>query len=240
MLSLAGDSRGEGPPGPISNPAVKLTSADDTASVGRWESRSLPAKLTLWSKSFDVLSCYDQSNPLSILALDFVERFFAFVCLSIFCSESMIMASHTAHAALHTAEHLVTRLLHDRFPTLTEFKTRLKSRKCVVTFAYEGDVTQADCATMQEKLHAISAAALPVSATYMERAEAEIRLPNMHQVPADAESIRVVRVGEKDNLADERACIGHHVANTSEIKNPRLPTLRREGAARWRINLVVG
>ena len=42
--SLAGDSRGEGPPGPISNPAVKLTSADDTTSVGRWESRSLPAK----------------------------------------------------------------------------------------------------------------------------------------------------------------------------------------------------
>ena len=150
------------------------------------------------------------------------------------------MASHTAHAALHTAEHLVTRLLHDRFPTLTQFKTRLKSRKCVVTFTYEGQVTEADCAMIQERLQAISAAALPISATYMERVEAETRLPNMHQVPADADKIRVVRVGEANELVDERACIGHHVVNTSEIKNPRLPTLRREDATRWRINLMVG
>lgn len=150
------------------------------------------------------------------------------------------MASHTAHTALHTAEHLLTRLLHDRFPTLNQFKTRLKSRKCVVTFAYEGDVTQADCAMIQEKLQAISGAGLPVSTAYMGRAEAEKRLPNMYQVPADGDTIRVVRVGEGDELADERACIGHHVANTSEIKNPRLPTLRQEGDTHWRVNLVVG
>jgi len=42
----------------------------------------------------------------------------------------------------------------------------------------------------------------------MERAEAEKRLPNMHQVPADGDRIRVVRVGEGQQLADERACIG--------------------------------
>ena len=93
---------------------------------------------------------------------------------------------------------------------------------------------------IQERLQAISAAALPISATYMERVEAETRLPNMHQVPADADKIRVVRVGEANELVDERACIGHHVVNTSEIKNPRLPTLRREDATRWRINLMVG
>ena len=43
-LLLAGDSRGGGPPGSIPNPEVKPTSADDTASVGTWESRSLPAE----------------------------------------------------------------------------------------------------------------------------------------------------------------------------------------------------
>ena len=175
-----------------------------------------------------------------ILALKLrFERFFVFTYHFI-QSEGMNMASHTAHTALHTAEHLLTRLLHDRFPTLTHFKTRLKSRKCVVTFAYEGDVTQEDCAIIQEKLQAISAAALPVSTAYMGRAEAEKRLPNMYQVPADGDTIRVVRVGQGDELADERACIGHHVTNTSEIKNPRLPTLRQEGESRWRVNLVVG
>ena len=39
----AGERRGGGPPGPIPNPAVKPICADDTALVGAWESRSLPA-----------------------------------------------------------------------------------------------------------------------------------------------------------------------------------------------------
>jgi hypothetical protein len=37
-----GDLSGEGTPGPISNPAVKLTSADGTWGVTPWESRSSP------------------------------------------------------------------------------------------------------------------------------------------------------------------------------------------------------
>ena len=36
---------GEGPPGSIPNPAVKLASADGTAWVTMWESRSLPTPL---------------------------------------------------------------------------------------------------------------------------------------------------------------------------------------------------
>ncbi len=36
---------GEGPPGHISNPVVKLTSADGTAWVTVWESTSLPTTL---------------------------------------------------------------------------------------------------------------------------------------------------------------------------------------------------
>ena len=54
------------------------------------------------------------------------------------------MGAHTAHPPLHTAEHLLTRLLHDRFPGLTDFQTRLKSRKGVIAFAYEGPITEAD------------------------------------------------------------------------------------------------
>ncbi len=150
------------------------------------------------------------------------------------------MGSHTAHPALHTAEHLLTRLLYDRFGSLSNFKTRLKSRKCVVSFVYDGAITKEDCAILQERLQSISAAALSVTATYMARAQAKQRLPNMHQVPPDADPVRVVRVGAGATLADERACIGTHVANTSEIKNPRLPTLRKEPDNGWRINMMVG
>ena len=42
-----GDRSGGGTPGPIPNPAVKPASADGTALVAGWESRSLPRKLCL-------------------------------------------------------------------------------------------------------------------------------------------------------------------------------------------------
>jgi hypothetical protein len=37
-----GDKSGEGTPGTISNPAVKVTSADGTARAASWESTPLP------------------------------------------------------------------------------------------------------------------------------------------------------------------------------------------------------
>ncbi len=44
-ISLFGDLSGEGTPGPIPNPEVKLVSADGTWWVTAWESRSLPKGL---------------------------------------------------------------------------------------------------------------------------------------------------------------------------------------------------
>jgi hypothetical protein len=47
--SLFGDLSGEGTPGPIPNPEVKLVSADGTWWVTARESRSLPKRLFLCS-----------------------------------------------------------------------------------------------------------------------------------------------------------------------------------------------
>ncbi len=43
-----GDQSGEGTPGPISNPVVKLASTDGTWGAAPWESRSLPRDLFLF------------------------------------------------------------------------------------------------------------------------------------------------------------------------------------------------
>ena len=51
-----GDRSGEGPPGPIPNPEVKLTSADGTARATAWESTPLPT-LSVSSISLMTLSC---------------------------------------------------------------------------------------------------------------------------------------------------------------------------------------
>lgn len=149
------------------------------------------------------------------------------------------MGSHTAHPPLHTAEHLVTRLVHNRFPTLTDFSTRLKSRKAVIAFRYAGDVTEADRLALEQQLQAISTANLPVTEAYMARDEAAVKMPNLHQVPDDSDPVRIVRVGTGDTLADERCCSGRHVTTTAEILNPRLPTLREEEPGLWRLTLVV-
>lgn len=148
------------------------------------------------------------------------------------------MAAVTAYPPLHTAEHLITRLVHTRFPTLYDFKTRLKSRKCVVEFGYDGAVTEADRKALEEQLKGIAVAELRVTIRFIPRAEAEATMPNLYQVPEDADPVRIVQVGEGNSLADERCCIGNHVANTNEIHDPRLPTLRQE-EGRWRLTLVV-
>lgn len=148
------------------------------------------------------------------------------------------MASVSSYPPLHTAEHLITRLLHNHFPTLTDFSTRLKSRKCVVEFAYEGNVSEADRIALETQLKAIATRNLPVTIDFIPREEAARTMPNLHQVPADADPVRIVRVGVGDTLADERCCIGTHVQSTGEIHEPRLPTLRQEGG-KWRITLVI-
>lgn len=148
------------------------------------------------------------------------------------------MASVSAYPPLHTAEHLITRLIYTRFPALEDFSTRLKSRKCVVEFAYEGSVTEGDRIALESQLKAIALADLPVTIEFLPREVAVRTMPNLHQVPVDADPVRIVRVGVGESLADERCCIGTHVQSTGEIHEPRLPTLRQE-EGKWRITLVV-
>ena len=133
----------------------------------------------------------------------------------------------------------MTALLTERAAGLRGFESRLKSRKAVLSFEYDGALGEEDRVALEDALRALCAAALPVTEDFMARDEAEARLPNMYQVPPGDEPVRVVRVGEGEQLADERACIGTHVAHTGEIVNPRLPTLRREKDGRWRVTLVV-
>jgi misacylated tRNA(Ala) deacylase len=149
------------------------------------------------------------------------------------------MASETVYPPLHTAEHLLTRLLCERFQALSNLQIRLKSRKAVFTFSYEGLITPADRESLELALQEIARADLPVIEGSVPRSEALARLPNMHQVPEDADPVRVIQVGVSTGTVDERACIGRHVTSTASIANPRLPTLREEEPGVWRLTLVV-
>lgn len=150
------------------------------------------------------------------------------------------MGGSTAYPPLHTAEHLLTSLLFARFANVTAFRSRLKSRKAVLTFRCEDFPDESDRQTLERELRQCCAAGLPVSSRMMGRDEAEQTLPNMHQVPPAMAQIRAVRIGEPPRVADDRACVGQHVSTTAEIIAPRLPTLRAESEGGWRLTLVVG
>lgn len=144
------------------------------------------------------------------------------------------MGTTSAYPPLHTAEHLLTAVLARHFPEMTNHISRFKSRKCVFEFDYPHPISAGQIAAVEAELQAIIAAAAAVTTFELSREQARY-LPNLHQVPGDAGTVRVVRIGEYDT----RACIGQHVSLTREIERLRLPTFTEIEAGHWRVNLVV-
>ncbi|MSP13852.1 MAG: hypothetical protein EXR62_12965 [Chloroflexi bacterium] len=144
------------------------------------------------------------------------------------------MGTTSAYPPLHTAEHLLTAILARHFPEMTNYASRFKSRKCVFEFDYPHPIPVDQVKAVESELQAIISAAAAVTTYELDREQAGF-LPNLHQVPADAGTVRVVRIGEYDM----RACIGQHVSHTYEIEHLRLPTFMEIETGRWRVNLVV-
>lgn len=144
------------------------------------------------------------------------------------------MGAVDAYAPLHSAEHLLTAALTQRLPGMDNHISRLKSHKCVFEFDYAGELTDEDIAWVQETVESWIAQAAETRIDFVPREGAD-HLPNLDQVPADADPVRVVRLGE----FDRRACMGSHVSNTGEIENFRITSWRGVGDGRHRVNFVV-
>ncbi|MFQ5855352.1 MAG: hypothetical protein ACE5LU_06905 [Anaerolineae bacterium] len=145
------------------------------------------------------------------------------------------MGAVDAYPPLHSAEHLLTAALARRLPGMNNHISRLKSRKCVFEFDYAGELTADDIAWVQATIEDWIARAADTVIELVPRSEAG-HLPNLDQVPADADPVRVVRLGEWDS----RACMGTHVTNAGEIEKFRITSWRAVGAGRYRVNFVVG
>ena len=144
------------------------------------------------------------------------------------------MGTTTAYPPLHTAEHLLTAVLQRRFPAMSDYASRFKSRKCVFEFNHPTPLTAEDMEAVEADIRAIIAADVPVRESFVPRAVAQ-DLPNLHQVPANADPVRVVHIGAHDT----RACIGIHVTRTGEIQQFRITSFRPVGPTRYRVNFVV-
>jgi alanyl-tRNA synthetase len=136
---------------------------------------------------------------------------------------------------LHTAEHLLTAALQRRLPAMSNYTSRFKSRKCVFQFDHPEPVPPEIIAQVEREIREIIARQVPVQESLRPRGQAG-DLPNLHQVPEEADPVRVVQVGPYD----ARACSGAHVAHTGEIRDFRVASFRQVGPNRYRVNIVVG
>lgn len=143
------------------------------------------------------------------------------------------MGDPLAYPPLHSAEHLLTSLLEARFPAMSGYEARLKSRKCVMEFDYPTPLALADVQPVVDAMRAAIAADWPVVIREVPRAEAG-RLPNLNEIPADLPTVRVVAIGPYP-----RACRGRHVTRTGEIAGFRVTTFQAVGEGRYRLNFSV-
>ena len=88
---------------------------------------------------------------------------------------------------------------------------------------------------IEAKVNEVIEAALPVTIEFMSRGEAA-SIVDLSKLPEDAsETLRIVRVGDYDDCA----CIGAHVANTSEIGEFRIISHDFNDGV-WRVRWKVG
>lgn len=133
-------------------------------------------------------------------------------------------------AAMHSAEHILNAIMQRDFDTGRSIEAHFgtKKSKCDYRVAHPLE---------EDQVHAIEAAVdaeiakdLPVTTFVIPRTEAEGRY-DMDKVPADAEAIRIVEIGELDAIP----CIGEHVERTSQIGRFEIASIEMRTANRVRI-----
>jgi len=115
-------------------------------------------------------------------------------------------------AAAHTAEHVLSAVMQRDFGTGRSQETHLSAKKSKCDYRVSRPLGEADVRSIEAAVNAEIARDLPVTSFVVHRAEAEARY-DMGKVPAEAEEIRIVRIGDLDVMP----CVGSHVERTSEL-----------------------
>jgi len=136
-------------------------------------------------------------------------------------------------AQMHTAEHLLSAVMRKHFgaPRNLEFHLGEKKTKC--DYKPERPVSATDIESIETLVNEQITRNLPVSSYVVARQDAAEH--DLWKVPAEAERIRVVRIGDYD----AQPCRGEHVNATAEIGRFEISSfdLRDNGRLRIRFKL---
>ena len=114
---------------------------------------------------------------------------------------------------MHTAEHILNQTMVRMFGCPRSKNAHIERKKSKCDYLLPEAPTNEQMAEVERIVNEVIDRHLPVSCEYMSQAEAS-RYVDLSKLPDNAsETLRIIRVGDYDVCA----CIGEHVANTSEI-----------------------
>jgi alanyl-tRNA synthetase len=136
--------------------------------------------------------------------------------------------------AMHTTEHILNQTMDRLFACGRSFNAHIEKRKSKCDYRFPRPLKAGEITAVEAAVNRVIAENLPVSESFVDRAEAE-RSYFTGKLPAEAgERIRIVRVGDYDACP----CIGRHVRSTAEIPGFRIvSTGHANGVLRIRFTL---
>lgn len=131
---------------------------------------------------------------------------------------------------MHTAEHLLNATMVRMFGCPRSRNAHIERKKSKADYILSAEPTPEQIQEIERLVNEQIARHLPVTVEYLSREEAA-SVVDLSKLPADAsDTLRIVRIGDYDACA----CIGAHVADTSEIGTFRILTTDYADG-RWRM-----
>ena len=113
----------------------------------------------------------------------------------------------------HTSEHILNATMVKMFGCPRSKNAHIEKKKSKCDYILDSEPTVEQIAAIEAKVNEVIGQNLDVTVEFVGREEAA-KIVDLSKLPENAsETLRIVRIGDYDACA----CIGAHVANTSEI-----------------------
>ena len=121
---------------------------------------------------------------------------------------------------MHSVEHILNQTMVRLYGCGRCFTAHIDRKKSKCDYRFDHALTDEEVAEIQSRVNNVIASDMPVTESFVSKAEAEKRY-NTEKLPDSAAGkIRIIHIGDYDACP----CIGEHVASTGEIGTFRITT----------------
>lgn len=151
-------------------------------------------------------------------------------------TEEPILNAHNKleYEPAHTCEHILNATMVKMFGCPRSRNAHVEKKKSKCDYILDTEPTPEQVADIEAKVNEVISRNLDVTVEFMDKEQAA-SIVDLSKLPEDAsQTLRIVRIGDYDACA----CIGAHVANTSEIGTFRIISHSFENGI-WRLRWKV-